>query len=140
MQGPTASTLVDMNTTRISVLAATAAAAFWALKAVAIGTAGGLNKSPLEGPLFFLGLLCFVVAVCSLALAVVGGRRWWTRAAAVAGGVVTVALFAVISGIAVDTLATTDHWVWGELTLWLASLAVLAGCVWHASRPRLRTA
>ena len=129
-----------MNTTRISVMAATAAAVFWALKAVAIGTAGGLNKSPLEGPFFFLGLLCFVVAACSLALATVGRREWWAKVATVAGAVVAVAVFAVISGIAVDTLATTDHWVWGELSLWLASLALLAGCAWHSARHSLRTA
>ena len=129
-----------MNRTRISVIAASAAAASWALKAVAIGTAGGLNKSPLEGPLFFLGLVCFVVAVCTLALSVVGRREWWAKVATVVGAVVAVAVITVISGLAVDTLATSDHWVWGEMSLWLASLALLAGCVWRASRHSLRTA
>lgn len=129
-----------MNTTRIAVIAATAAVVSWTLKSVAIGTAGGVNKSPLEGPFFFLGFLCFVVAVCSLALSIVGRREWWAKGAAVAGAVVVVAAGVVLSGIAVDTLATTDHWVWGEMSLWLPALALLAGCAWHASRQSLRTA
>ena len=64
-----------MNTTRISVIAAAAAVASWAVKSVAIGSAGGLNKSPLEGPFFFLGLIFLVVSVCALALSVVRRSR-----------------------------------------------------------------
>ena len=128
-----------MNTTRIAVIAATAAAVSWTLKSVAIGTAGGVNKSPLEGPFFFLGVLCFVVAVCSLALSIVGRREWWAKGAALAGAVV-VAAGVVLSGIAVNTLATTDHWVWEEMSLWLPALALLVGSAWYASRQSLRTA
>ena len=129
-----------MNTTRIAVIAAATAVVSWALKSVAIGTAGGVNMSPLEGPFFLLGFLCFVVAVCSLALSTVGRREWWAKGAAVAGAVVTVAVVAAVSGLAVDTLATTAHWVWGEMSLWLPALALLAGSAWHASRQSLRTA
>lgn len=129
-----------MNTTRIAVIAAATAVASWVLKAVAIWAAGGLNQSPLEGPLFFLGLACFVIAVCSLALALVGRPEWWAKGATVAGAAVTVVVVAAVSGLAVDTLPTTTHWAWGELTLWLPSLAVLAGSVWYASRQSMPTA
>lgn len=129
-----------MNTTRIAVIAAATAVASWTLKGVAIGAAGGLNKSPLEGPLFLLGLACFVVAVCSLALSLVARPEWWAKGATVAGAVLAVAVIAAVSSIAVDTLATTAHWAWGEMTLWLPSLALLAGSVWCASRRSMRTA
>jgi hypothetical protein len=129
-----------MDTTRIAVIAATSAVVSWALKGVAIWAAGGPGTSPLEGPLFFIGLVCFVVAVCSFALSVVGRPEWWAKGATVAGAVITVAVFAAVSGLAVDQLATTAHWVWGEITLWLPALAVLAGSTWYASRQPVRTA
>lgn len=129
-----------MNTTRIALISAAAAAVAWAVKAVAIGVAGGLDKSPFEGPFFLLGLAFFVVAVCSLALSVVGRREWWARLATVAGSVVLVLVGVVLSGIAVDTLATSDHWVWSEMSLWLVSLAVLAGAARYSSRPGLTQA
>ena len=62
-----------MNSSRIALVAAVAAAASWTLKAVAIGTAGGLDKSPLEGPLFFAGCSCFVVASVALGVAITRG-------------------------------------------------------------------
>lgn len=117
-----------MDTTRIAVIAASAAVVSWALKAVAIGTAGGPGRSPLEGPLFLLGMACFIVALCSLALAVVAGSSWWVKGATVAGAVVSVAVVAVLSGLAVDMLAPTATWVWGEMTLWVPALALLGGC------------
>jgi len=129
-----------MDTTRIAVIAATSAVISWALKGVAIWSAGGPGTSPLEGPLFLIGLVCFVVAVCSFALSVVGRPEWWAKGATVAGAVVSVALFAAVSGLAVDQLATTAHWAWGEITLWLPALAVLAGSTWYASRQSMRTA
>ena len=131
---------MDMNTTRIAVIASATAVVCWALKAVAIGAAGGPGRSPLEGPLFALGLACFVVAVCSFALSVVGRPEWWAKGATVAGAMVTVVVFAVVSGLAVDQLATTAHWAWGEMTLWLPALAVLAGSTWYSSRQTVRTA
>ena len=125
-----------MNTTRIAVISAAAAVVAWAVKGVAIGLAGGLDKSPFEGPFFLLGLICFVVAVCSLALSVLGRREMWARAATVAGSLLAVVVGVVLSGFAVDTLATSDHWVWSEMSLWLVSLAVLAAAARHSSRPR----
>jgi hypothetical protein len=129
-----------MNTPRLAVIAAASAVASWALKGVAIWAAGGPGTSPLEGPLFFIGLVCFVVAVCSFALSVVGRAQWWVKGATVAGALITVAVFAMVSGLAVDQLATTAHWVWGEITLWLPALAVLAGTIRYSSRPSMRPA
>ena len=55
-----------MNISPVTKIAAVAAALLWATKAVVIGIAGGLGESPLESPLFGLGLLAFVVGVVSL--------------------------------------------------------------------------
>jgi hypothetical protein len=123
-----------MDTTRISLIAALAAVVAWALKGVAIGLAGGLGKSPLEGPLFLAGLACFVVAACSLALSVVRRRDWWVQAAAVAGAVATVVAVAVVSGSIVDAVASGGHWAWSELSLWLSSLALLGLAAWRSTR------
>ncbi len=51
-----------MNLTRSAYVAALATVALWTAKAIAIAVAGGLGKSPLESPLFLLGLLACVVA------------------------------------------------------------------------------
>ena len=51
-----------MSASRLAVLAAIASVVAWRLKAVAIAIAGGLDKSPLESPLFVLGLVAIVVA------------------------------------------------------------------------------
>lgn len=132
--------LGDMNTTRVAIITAAAAVVSWALKSVAIGTAGGVNESPLEGPLFFLGILCFVVGVCSLALSIARHRNRWVKSASVAGAILAVGVGVTLSGIAVERFAPTDHWVWEEMSLWLPALALLAVSVWHASRQSVRVA
>ena len=118
-----------MNSSRIALLAAVAAVVSWTLKAVAIGTAGGLDKSPLEGPLFFTGLLCFVVAVVAVGVALTRGRPGWVRAVA---GVVVAPVLGIGATLAVDALVgalrPTDplrHWVWAEINLWVVAAAVL---------------
>lgn len=55
-----------MNSRSIALWAALAAATSWAAKSVPIGVAGGLDKSPLEAPLFFAGLISLAVAVVTL--------------------------------------------------------------------------
>ena len=62
-----------MTSRRIALWASIAAATFWTAKSIAIGLAGGLDKSPLEAPLFFLGLISFVVAVVALGVALTAG-------------------------------------------------------------------
>ena len=119
-----------MNSSRIALLAAVAAVVSWTLKAVAIGTAGGLDKSPLEGPLFFAGLLSFVVAVVAVGVALTRGRPLWVRAVT---GVVVAPVVGIGATLVVDALVgalrPTDplrHWVWAEINLWVVAAAVLA--------------
>lgn len=125
--------MVVMDTTRIAVTSAAAAVVAWAAKAVAIGLAGGLDKSAFEGPLFLTGLVFFVVAVGSLAVGAVG-PSWWARATALTGAVVAVVVAIALAGMGVDALTSSDHWVWNELNLWVLSLGVLALGAWRSSR------
>lgn len=122
-----------MNSSRIAVIAATTAALAWGAKAVAIGLAGGLDRSPAENPLFFLGLALALVALVALTLSALHSRPLWQRVAGV-----PLALVALVAGIAaVDAairgLATSDHWVWAELSLWV-SAAVLLGLTLRRDR------
>ena len=121
-----------MNTSRIAVIAAAGAVVAWAIKAVAIGVAGGLGKSPFEGPFFLLGLACFVVAVSTLAVSAVSG--WLARGAAVLAAVVGTVLVTALTGVLIDALTSSDHWAWYELNLWVISLGVLGFGAWHSSR------
>ena len=116
-----------MNASRLAVLAAIAAAVAWGLKAVVIGVSGGLNQSPLETPLFLLGLLAIVVAFASLGVAVATGRP---VALKVAGGVVGVliggALSALASTVAAAAIPDSAGWVQEEAGLWLSALLAVA--------------
>lgn len=118
-----------MNSRRIALWAALAAAAFWAAKATAIGLAGGPGKSPFEDVLFLLGLLSFSVAAVALGVAVTPAARPWVRALAGLG--VFVAGFAFAQGVnalveALHPAGGERHWVWMEVNLWVGALAVLA--------------
>lgn len=118
-----------MKSTRIALFAALAAVAFWTVKSIAIGVAGGLDKSPLEGPMFFCGLTSFIVAVVSLGVALTAGSRTWLRVVGGIGAVVVGIVFTTI----VDELVNAyrepgadRHWAWTEVNLWIVSLTVLA--------------
>ncbi|MGH3659601.1 MAG: hypothetical protein ACRDUA_23375 [Micromonosporaceae bacterium] len=118
-----------MNSSRIALIAAVAAVAGWTLKAVAIGTAGGLDGSPFEGPLFFAGLLSYVVATVAFGVACTRGRPRWVRV--VTGAVVAPALAIGVTsvvGALVASLQPADpdrHWVWAEVGLWAVALMAL---------------
>ena len=127
---------MDMDTTRIAVIAAASAVVAWALKAVAIGLAGGLDKSALEQPFFLIGLVSFVVAVSTLAVSAVS-HGWLARIGAVLAAVVGTVVVTALTGALVDALTTSDHWAWYELNLWVISSAVLALGAWHSSRQRV---
>jgi type IV secretory pathway VirB2 component (pilin) len=139
-----------MNSTRIALYAALAAAAGWTAKSIAIGTAGGLGKSPLEGPLFFVGLACFVVAVVALGVAMTRGRPSWLRAVVGVVGFVVFFQCSMLLDTLIDrTLGGTEadrHWAWTEVTLWISVVIVLVAAVgqWRrsswASSPRGSTA
>jgi len=118
-----------MNSSRIALIAAITAVVSWTLKAVAIGTAGGLGKSPLEGPLFFIGLFSYVVATVAFGFACTRGRPRWVRVviAVVVAPALAIGVSAVI-GAVVGALQPADpdrHWVWAEVGLWAVALMVL---------------
>lgn len=118
-----------MNSRRIALWAAVSAATAWTAKSVAIGVAGGLDKSPLETPLFFAGLISFAVAAVAAGVAATPGARTWVRALAGAGGfaagfVLTLTVDAIVG--AFHASGVERHWVWVEFNLWVAALAALS--------------
>lgn len=128
-----------MRSRRIALWAALAAAASWAAKSVAISVAGGLDKSPLETPLFLTGLLFFVVAILALGMTVTAGARLWIRIAAGVGAFVVGFAFALVVDSAVGAFHSSGadrHWVWAEVNLWVSALVVLTIAV-ALNRPRL---
>lgn len=121
-----------MNSRRIALGAALAAAASWTFKSVAIGVAGGLDKSPLEAPLFLIGLVFFVVAVVALGVAATHGSRTWLRVLAgvgafVAGLSATLLVDAAVG--AFHAAGAERHWVWSEFNLWVAAVAAVGVAV-----------
>lgn len=118
-----------MNSSRIALIAALSAVISWTLKAVAIGTAGGLGKSPFEGPLFFIGLISYVVATVAFGFACTRGRPRWVRVVigVVVAPVLAIGVSAVI-GAVVGALQPADpdrHWVWAEVGLWAVAILAL---------------
>ena len=129
-----------MTTSRITLIAAAAAVGLWTLKAVAIGVAGGLGLSPVEGPLFLAGLVSFAVAAFSLGVSVAAGSAAWLRAASGVGALVGgFGAFLLVDGL-VAALARPEasgHWVWAELNLWILGAVglLVALAVHHRRRP-----
>lgn len=123
-----------MPALRIARLAAVAALVAWLLKAVAIGVAGGLDQSPLEGPLFLVGLLLFVTAVVAFAVAVTAGRPIAVRVGSVAVAVVA-SLVLTASLVAVGgLLPESAGWVRSELNLWVVSTLIVVLAFWWPQR------
>lgn len=108
----------------------------WGVKALVIGLAGGLDKSPLEGPLFILGLVLYVLGLVAIGLAVTAGRTVVVRilggvAAVVAGFAAFLVIDTIIAGMAPDV---DPHWAWAEAQLWISSVAT--AILWFALRNR----
>ena len=119
---------VCMNSSRIALLAATAAAVLWAAKATAISVAGGLDRSSLESPLFIAGLACFVVGVLALGLSLASRARPPLRVLAALGMVVLGVGYAAALSMTVDGLVAptaSRHWAWAEISLWVGGLTLL---------------
>jgi len=115
-----------MNSTRLALGATLATTFFWTAKAVAIGTAGGLNRSPLESPLFLLGLVCCIVAASATGVAVAHRQTVLGQTLSAAGGIVAGALVAVVANAVVAAVAPpSPGWVWGEVNLWAMALILL---------------
>ncbi len=103
-----------------------AAAVLWAAKAVAIGSAGGLGRSPAEAPLFFLGMICWAVAVVTGGLGLSRGRSAGVRVLAVLAAVAAAALFTLlISAAVVAVQPDRPSWIWGEVNLWVLAIVTL---------------
>jgi len=129
------------NSTRIALFTALLAAALWSLKAFFIGLAGGLDKSPLEGPFFLAGLAAFVIATVAIGVALTRGRPTWLRALAgvaapVVGFLAAMALDALVGTF--ETAGEGRHWVWTEFNLWVAAAVAVALAV-TARRRELAT-
>jgi hypothetical protein len=118
-----------MTAAKVATYATIGAVAVWAVKALVIGLAGGLEKSPSEAPLFILGMAMFTVGVVSIGLAITAGRSPLMRVLGVVG---TVAATMVV-WLAIDTVIASmapendPSWVWAEVQLWLISVAFAVG-------------
>lgn len=125
-----------MTAGRLALVGAASAVVFWALKAIAIGVAGGLDKSPLESPLFLAGLVSALVGAGALGAWVLAGRPTWMR---VLGAVVVIALVVLSAGVGGSIAAALQpqddpSWVWGEVNLWVSALVLAAAVLVQRSR------
>jgi hypothetical protein len=122
---------------RVARGAAIAAAVFWGVKALVIWAAGGLDESPLESPLFVLGLLATVAACVALGVAVARGRSVGVRVAGGVLGVVAGVGVALLSDALADVvLPSSAGWVEEEAGLWLGAAVVLGAVLaWTRARP-----
>ena len=124
-----------MTASRLAVLAAAASVVAWGLKGVAIGVAGGLDQSPLEGPLYLLGLVSIVVAFAALGVAVAGDRAVIvTIIGAVVGVLVGFALSMLASVAATAIIPDSAGWVQAEAGLWFSALLALGVTAYWRTR------
>ena len=114
-----------MTAARVALAAAVGALVCWAAKSIAIGIAGGLGESPLEDPLFLAGAGCALVGVVALGLAWTEGRSWLVRGLGVALGVLGFGVAGGAIAVVVELVTPDDHWVWGEINLWLSALMLV---------------
>lgn len=128
-----------MSTARlftITTALTTGAVVVWAVKAVVIGLAGGLDKSDFEAPLFAIGFAVYVLGVVAIGLSVTASRSVLARVVGVVAAVVIAAgVFVAVDSIVAGMAPENDpHWVWAEVQLWIVS--VFTAAVWFALRNR----
>jgi len=127
-----------MTAGRVALLGATGAVVFWAAKATAIGVAGGLDKSPLEGPLFVAGLLSALVGAAALGAWLLAGRPVWLRTLGALGVMVLVVLSAGVGGAVAAALQPAEPgWVWGEVNLWVSAVVLAVAVLVQRSRTQV---
>lgn len=115
-----------MTATRLAWLAAIGTALAWGAKAVAIGVAGGLDKSPLEGPLVLLGFALSLVSTAALGTALVRERAVVVRVlVAVATMVVWFFALQAIDAVVGAVQPADRSWVWEEIGLWIGALLLI---------------
>ncbi len=121
-----------MTASRVAVGAASVAVLAWGLKGLAIAVAGGLDESPLEGPLYLLGLVSILTAAAALGVAAAGEHGAATRiASALAVAVGATALSLAIQEAVRLALPEDAGWVQGEAGLWISATLVLAVSIWR---------
>ena len=125
-----------MTAASAALAASTTGLVAWLVKAVAIGIAGGLDRSPLEGPLFLLGLLAVTVASACLGVALAARRTTVVKVlAGLAGAVAAPIVMIAVQTVVVAVLPASVGWVEHEAGLWLAAGAfVVAALVVHRAR------
>ncbi|MEP9385149.1 hypothetical protein [Nocardioides sp. KR10-350] len=117
-------------TTRTALIASLACVASWAAKALAMALAGGLGRSPLEDPLFYVGFLALLVAAGAYGASLVAHRGRWLHVAGAAGGLIGAVVVTLVAGSLVGVLEPAHAgWVWGEVNLWVVALVVLLAAV-----------
>jgi hypothetical protein len=127
-----------MTAGRVALLGAIGAVVFWAAKATAIGIAGGLDKSPLESPLFLAGLISALAGAGALGAWVLAGRATWLRVLGAVVAIVLVVLSAGVGGSVAAALQPEDPgWVWGEVNLWVSAAVLAAAVLFQRSRAPL---
>ncbi len=120
---------------RIALGGSVAATVLWAAKAVAIGLAGGLDKSPAEGPLFLLGLVSALVGSGALGVHLTSRHARAPQVLGAIAAAVALILVALVAGSIVTLVQPEDPgWVWGEINLWASALLLLVVVVAIASR------
>ena len=123
-----------MSAARISVIAAITAVAAWGTKGVVIAIAGGLDKSPLESPLFIVGLVASVVAAGAFGVALAARRPAWLRALAGIIAVVIGAGTVLVVQTLVKAVLPDTGWVEEEAGLWASALLTAAVIIFSLQR------
>ena len=129
-----------MTANRVAAVAAVCAAVSWAVKAIAIWIAGGLDKTPLEDILFWLGFGAMVVAFVALGVAAARGRSLLVKiVAGVIGLVVGVVALVAVEDAVGAIVPESAGWVAEEAGLWVAAAATTAfALLWLRSRDSAR--
>ena len=115
-----------MNLTRTALAATIATTAFWTAKAVAIGIAGGLGRSPLENPLYLVGLACCAVAATTTGISLSRPTFLSGLVGAVLGFVLVGVLAVGVGAVVTAVQPAHPGWAWTEVNLWAIFLALLA--------------
>lgn len=127
-----------MSAARVAVSLAAAACVAWTLKALVIWTAGGLDESALEPPLFGLGLVLVVAAFSALGVSLVRAGALWKALAGVAGAAAGLGWVLVIESVVGGAAPDDWGWVAVEVGLWTAAALALVLMLLRlrARRPR----
>jgi hypothetical protein len=130
-----------MTFLRTATLCAVGAVVAWGLKAVAIAVAGGLGRSPFEGPFFFLGLGRLPVAFVAAGLALTEGRNGAARVlGVVAALVVGIAVSGLLPAAMGALVPDSAGWVEAEAGLWaIGTITAATFLVWWSARRRDRS-